>query len=242
MRKRSGRSASVGRCIICAMPPAPTTATRRGCLSSGTSSSSTISQPAWRFDPRPSLDSRIARILTYLPWNVPSQEAVDGGIGDEARPLSSGNLRPAGRRSSAAPSRRPSGWGCVWWCSPPSARSTWRSRCRSWRSWSRRVSPRSASPRRARRGSCPPWPRPTPLASRSWSSTTRWTRPRRPVQAHPEIDSVFACNDMMALGAIEAIAAAGRTGTIRVIGFDAVADARQAIETGAIGLVTRASR
>ena len=52
------------------------------------------------------------------------------------------------------------------------------------------------------------------------------------LQAHPEIDSVFACNDMMALGAVEAIAAAGRTGTIRVIGFDAVDDARKAIEAG----------
>jgi ribose transport system substrate-binding protein len=36
----------------------------------------------------------------------------------------------------------------------------------------------------------------------------------------------------MALGAIEAIAAAGRTGTIRVIGFDALDDARKAIEAG----------
>jgi ribose transport system substrate-binding protein len=36
----------------------------------------------------------------------------------------------------------------------------------------------------------------------------------------------------MALGAVEAIAAAGRTGRIRVIGFDAVDDAKQAIEAG----------
>jgi ribose transport system substrate-binding protein len=54
------------------------------------------------------------------------------------------------------------------------------------------------------------------------------------LQAHPDIDAVFACNDMMALGAVEAIAAAGRTGKIRVFGFDAVDDARQAIESGAM--------
>jgi ribose transport system substrate-binding protein len=36
----------------------------------------------------------------------------------------------------------------------------------------------------------------------------------------------------MALGAMEAIAAAGKTGSIRVIGFDAVDDARQAILAG----------
>jgi ribose transport system substrate-binding protein len=52
------------------------------------------------------------------------------------------------------------------------------------------------------------------------------------LQAHPEIDTLFACNDMMALGATEAIRAAGKTGSIRVVGFDAVADARKAIEEG----------
>ena len=43
---------------------------------------------------------------------------------------------------------------------------------------------------------------------------------------------MFACNDLMALGAIEAIAAAGRAGKIRVVGFDALDDARAAIEAG----------
>jgi ABC-type sugar transport system substrate-binding protein len=52
------------------------------------------------------------------------------------------------------------------------------------------------------------------------------------MQAHPGLDTVFACNDMMALGAIEAIAAAGRAVKIRVLGFDAVDDARRALEQG----------
>src|SRR5205823_6801795 len=52
------------------------------------------------------------------------------------------------------------------------------------------------------------------------------------LQAHPEIDSVFACSDLMALGAVEAIAAAGKTGRIRVVGFDALDDARKAIAAG----------
>ena len=52
------------------------------------------------------------------------------------------------------------------------------------------------------------------------------------LQAHPDIDTVFACSDLMALGAIEAIAAGGRTGTIRVIGFAALADAKEAIAAG----------
>ena len=54
------------------------------------------------------------------------------------------------------------------------------------------------------------------------------------LQAHPDIDSVFACSDLMALGAIEAIAAAGKTGTIRVIGFDALDDAKKAIAAGTL--------
>ena len=52
------------------------------------------------------------------------------------------------------------------------------------------------------------------------------------LQAHPDIDSVFACSDLMALGAIEAIRSAGKTGTIKVIGFDALEDAKKAIAAG----------
>jgi ribose transport system substrate-binding protein len=52
------------------------------------------------------------------------------------------------------------------------------------------------------------------------------------LQAHADIDTVFAASDLMALGAIEAIAAAGRTGKIRVVGFDALDDAKKAIAAG----------
>ena len=52
------------------------------------------------------------------------------------------------------------------------------------------------------------------------------------LQAHPDIDALFASNDLMALGAVEAAAAAGRTGRIRIVGFDALDDARRAIEEG----------
>ena len=54
------------------------------------------------------------------------------------------------------------------------------------------------------------------------------------LQAHPDVDTVFACNDIMALGAVEAIAAAAKTGKIRVLGFDAIDDARRAITEGRI--------
>jgi ribose transport system substrate-binding protein len=66
----------------------------------------------------------------------------------------------------------------------------------------------------------------------NWERDQGFTVFQNMLQAHAEIDTVFACNDMMALGAIEAIAAAGRTGKIRVLGFDAVQDARKAILEG----------
>ncbi len=52
------------------------------------------------------------------------------------------------------------------------------------------------------------------------------------LEAHPDVDTLFACSDLMALGALEAIAAAGRSGEIRIIGFDALPEARQAIAEG----------
>ena len=52
------------------------------------------------------------------------------------------------------------------------------------------------------------------------------------LQANPDMDLLFAANDLMALGAIEAIAAAGRTGKVRVIGFDALDDAKTAMAAG----------
>lgn len=50
------------------------------------------------------------------------------------------------------------------------------------------------------------------------------------LQAQPEIDAVFAHNDEMALGALEAIKASGRN--ILVVGFDATDDAKAAVAKG----------
>jgi ribose transport system substrate-binding protein len=52
------------------------------------------------------------------------------------------------------------------------------------------------------------------------------------LQAHPTVNALFAASDLMALGATEAIAAAGRTGSITVVGFDAIEEARVAIGKG----------
>lgn len=72
------------------------------------------------------------------------------------------------------------------------------------------------------------------------SQTANWERDQgfnvfqNMLQAHPDIQALFACNDLMGLGAIEAIAAAGKTGQILVVGFDAIKDARDAIRQGSM--------
>ncbi len=49
--------------------------------------------------------------------------------------------------------------------------------------------------------------------------------------ANPDVNAVFASNDLMALGAMEAIKAANKAGIV-VVGFDANPDAVQSIEAG----------
>jgi ribose transport system substrate-binding protein len=50
--------------------------------------------------------------------------------------------------------------------------------------------------------------------------------------AYPEVDGVFAHNDEMALGAIEALKSAGMLDDVVVVGFDAIDDAVKAVEAG----------
>lgn len=70
------------------------------------------------------------------------------------------------------------------------------------------------------------------------SQTANWERDQgfnvfqNILQANPEIDAVFACNDMMALGAIEAISLSKTKKKIIVVGFDAIQDSRDAILNG----------
>jgi D-allose transport system substrate-binding protein len=48
----------------------------------------------------------------------------------------------------------------------------------------------------------------------------------------PDLDVIFAANDVMALGAVEAIRTAGKNGQVMVVGVDGVPDARAAIKQG----------
>ncbi|NLJ75300.1 MAG: D-ribose ABC transporter substrate-binding protein [Firmicutes bacterium] len=52
------------------------------------------------------------------------------------------------------------------------------------------------------------------------------------LQAHPDVDAIFAQNDEMALGALRAIEAAGKQDKIVVVGFDADPEAKDAVRLG----------
>ncbi|MEZ5357246.1 MAG: substrate-binding domain-containing protein [Candidatus Zixiibacteriota bacterium] len=54
------------------------------------------------------------------------------------------------------------------------------------------------------------------------------------MQAHPDIKAFFGINDDSALGALAAVEKAGKIGKIKIVGFDAVPEARKAISEGKI--------
>jgi ribose transport system substrate-binding protein len=72
------------------------------------------------------------------------------------------------------------------------------------------------------------------------SQTANWERDQgfnvfqNILQSHPDVQALFACSDLMALGAVEAIAAAKKTGQIVVVGFDALPEAREALQKGSM--------
>jgi ABC-type sugar transport system substrate-binding protein len=66
----------------------------------------------------------------------------------------------------------------------------------------------------------------------NWERALAYNVAENLLQAHPDLDAVFAANDEMALGALEAIAAAQRLDSVSVIGFDAIPDALENIRSG----------
>jgi ribose transport system substrate-binding protein len=54
------------------------------------------------------------------------------------------------------------------------------------------------------------------------------------LQAHPDVTAIFGINDDSALGALAAVEKAGKAGKVKIIGFDAVPEARKAIKAGKI--------
>ncbi|MFO7168489.1 MAG: substrate-binding domain-containing protein [Chloroflexota bacterium] len=65
-----------------------------------------------------------------------------------------------------------------------------------------------------------------------WSREAGQRLMREALAAHPEIAGVFAASDGMALGALDVIEEAGRSGTIAVVGFDGQPEGLAAVHSG----------
>ena len=54
------------------------------------------------------------------------------------------------------------------------------------------------------------------------------------LQAHPDLNGIFAINDPSALGAVAALEKSGKLGQVKVVGFDGMPEGKQAIKAGQI--------
>lgn len=54
------------------------------------------------------------------------------------------------------------------------------------------------------------------------------------LQAHPDLNGIFASNDPAALGAVAALEKAGKLGQVKIVGFDGMPEGKQAIKAGSI--------
>ena len=54
------------------------------------------------------------------------------------------------------------------------------------------------------------------------------------MQAHPDVNGIFASNDPSAVGAVAALEKAGKLGQVKIIGFDGMPEGKQAIKEGKI--------
>ncbi len=72
--------------------------------------------------------------------------------------------------------------------------------------------------------------------SAQWSRAESYSVTQNLLQSYPNVNAIFAANDEMAMGALEAVDEAGKTGQILITGLDANADARMAVDEGKLAL------
>jgi ABC-type sugar transport system substrate-binding protein len=54
------------------------------------------------------------------------------------------------------------------------------------------------------------------------------------LQAHPDVNAIVASNDLMALGAVQAVESAGKSDSVIVVGDDAIPSALEALRKGSL--------
>jgi len=67
-----------------------------------------------------------------------------------------------------------------------------------------------------------------------WDTEKAYTKFTTVLAAHPDLGGLFCANDKMAIGAMKAIAEAGRTKAIRVVGYDNIPDVKKYLASGAM--------
>jgi ribose transport system substrate-binding protein len=70
--------------------------------------------------------------------------------------------------------------------------------------------------------------------SADYDRTTAEIAAERILRTHPRLSGFFAANDLMALGIADSVGAAGKTGKVRIIGLDGIAEALDAVRAGSI--------
>ena len=76
--------------------------------------------------------------------------------------------------------------------------------------------------------------KPLDPVSADWDERKAMRAARDLLHEEPGIDGIFAANDQMALGVARAVAAAGRTGHVAIVGVDGIEEALRAVERGAM--------
>lgn len=66
----------------------------------------------------------------------------------------------------------------------------------------------------------------------NWDRQVAYSVTQTALTAHPDINAIWSANDDMAIGALKAISAAGKTGKIAIVGTDAIPEALAAIRDG----------
>ncbi len=66
----------------------------------------------------------------------------------------------------------------------------------------------------------------------NWDRSKAYNVAQNLLQAHPDLKGIMCANDIMALAAVEAIDAAGKTGEVMVVGIDLIPQGREAISRG----------
>jgi len=67
-----------------------------------------------------------------------------------------------------------------------------------------------------------------------WDTQKAYAKFQSMLAANPGLAGLFCANDKMALGAMKAIKEAGKTGAVRVIGYDNIPDVRAALRSGEV--------